>query len=241
MSSKSFSSQNPRIPHLLLGGGMGKEVRDVRSDVDTALEALESRDATLEYPELDWLDGAITAAGADIVLKERNLLQGQEFATLTLFTGTSELIFRALTPGAAGNDLTIEIQDTGSLTVTKTDDAVVITINLGTTTADEIATLVNTADEDTDGYLTCNGGGAGVAQAVTAATNMAGGTGSGFVCRVGGLVALPANTQTADGADAITDTQATMTSPAVGAASDVVQITVCSNNVYTQPLSGVLS
>lgn len=248
MSSKAFSGQHPQRPHILRGGGTGREIQDTRNDVDNALELLEARDVALEYPELDWIDGGfVAAAGGDIVLEGRFLLQGQEFAALTLFLTTSELIFTALKPGAEGNDFTIEIQDTGSLTVTKTGSAIVITIDLGTTTADAIATAVNANGADTDGYLRCNGGGVGVAQAVTAATNLAGGVGDGWECMVSGVECLPANTTGANGAAAIAEGECTVTVPDLTAesparaAGDTAAVSVMTDNIHTQALSGPLA
>lgn len=248
MSSKAFSGQHPQRPHILRGGGTGREIKDTRNDVDNALELFEARDAALEYPELDWIDGGfIAAAGGDIVLKGRFLQQGQEFAELTLFTGTSELVFTALKPGEGGNDLTIEIQDTGSLTVTKTGNATVITIDLGTTTADAIATAVNADAADTDGYIRCASGGVGVSQAVTAATNLAGGVGDGWECLVSGVECLPANTTGTAGAAAISETEATVTVPDLTAETparavgDTAAVSVQTDNIRTQQLSGLLT
>lgn len=251
MSSKAFSGQHPLRPHILRGGGTGKEIKDTRNDVDNALELLEARDATLEYPELDWIDGGfVAAAGGDIVLEGRYLLQGQTFAELTLFTGTSELVFTAMKPGAGGNDFTIAIEDggtAGSEVVTKTGNAFVITAEIGTSTADQIATAVNADGADTDGYLRCNGGGSGVAQAVTAATALAGGVGDGWECLVSGVEALPANTTGANGAAAITETECTVTVPDLTAGSparaigDTAAVSVMTDNIRTQALSGLLT
>lgn len=247
MGSKALSGMNPRRPHLLQGGGMGAEVRDLRTDIDSALQNVEERDSTLNYPELDWVDGAVTAAAGDVVLKGRNFLQGQTFATLTKFTGTSELIFTALKPGEDGNDLTIALVHSLGLpavTVGKVGNAITITADIGVHTADDIATAVNANAAATDGYLTCNGGGVGVAQTAFAATPLAGGTGGGdFQVYVGGILCLPANTPGANGGAAITDTQATMTHGTItgAAAADMAQITLRSDNVLAQPISAVLT
>jgi hypothetical protein len=248
-NSKSFGTKSPRKAHLVKpAGGVGGEVYDLRKDLREAFRTHESRDAADEFPELDWVDGGFAAAaGGDLVLKGRFLLQGQSFAELTLFTGTSELIFTALKPGQDGNDYTIEIQDTGSLTVTLTGNALVVTIDLGTTTADAIATAINANGADTDGIIRCNGGGVGVAQAVTAATNLVGGTGEGWECRISGTECLPANTTGANGAAAIAEGVCTVTVPdltALGdarAAGDPASLHILTDAVRTQALSGLLA
>lgn len=248
MGSLVFGGEAPKNPALAAQakGGQSGELGDIRADVESAMQRLEARD--YGQPEIDWIDGgAAAAAGGDIIIKGRNLLQGRDAASLTLFTGTSELVFTALKPGKAGNDYTVEIQNTGSLTVTLTGTALVITINLGTTDADAIATAVNADGADTDGIITCNGGGAGVAQAVTAATALTGGTGDGFECLISGVECLPANTTGANGGETITDTQLTVTVPdltALGdarAAGDIVQLTVKTDDVLAQPLTMALA
>jgi len=251
MTSKTFGTETARRPHLVRDGkgGVGGEVGDLRSDVESAIAKMELRTG---FPELDWLDGGhAAAAGGDIVLKGRNLLAGQTFASLTLGTGTSELVFTALKPGEAGNDLTIEIEGgetAGSETVTKTGNAIVIGVEAGVSTADQIATAVNADAADTDGVLTCNGGGAGTdTAAVTAATALTGGAGDGFVCRVSGVECPPANTTGANGGAAIDDDSATVTVPDLTAevdaraVGDVAAIEIVSNGLHTKALTTVLA
>jgi len=227
--SLSFGPEQARRPHL---AKVTTDLGDLRGDVERMAKRLEGRGAL--WPELDYIDGAgPAAAGGDMVLIGRKLIQDQTFASLELFAGTSKLTFTALKPGAPGNDLTIEIQNTGALTVTKTANAIVITINLGVSTADAIATAVNANGADTDGVLRCASGGVGVAQAVTAATPLAGGAGEGWECTVGGFEALPANTPGTAGAAALTATSCTVTVPALApiVATDKARVSVLSNGV----------
>jgi len=255
MSSLAFSGQHPQRPHLLRGGGTGREIKDTRNDVDNALELLEARDATLEYPELDWIDGGfIAAAGGDIILKGRFLLQGQEFASLTLWAGTSEVVITAMKPGEGGNDFTIEVVGggtAGSETVIKTGNAFVITIEVGVSTANQIATAIN-ADlnagvRDGDGYIMAVSGGAGAVNAVAAATNLAGGVGDGWECLVSGVECLPANTTGDTGVAAIAEGVCTVTVPDLTAETDAravgdtAAISIKTGNVRTQSLSGLLA
>jgi len=245
MASKTFGPESARRPHLVQDGkgGVAGEVGDLRADVERAITKLEARTGLLE---IQWVDGGLVAVGGDHVVKGVGLLQAGVAAALTLFAGTSELVFEALTPGEGGNAFTVEIQDTGAISVTKTGDAFVITINLGVSTADAIATAVNADAAQSDGYLTCNGGGVGVAQAVTAATAMTGGVGDDWACEVAGEACLPANTTGANGGAAVTDTVATVTVPdltGVGdplAAGDVAVLAVLANGVR-DAVSGVLA
>lgn len=237
MGSKAFSGQHPRRPHILLGGGTGKEIRDTRSDVDTALEILEGRDTALDYPELDYIDGTgPAAAGGDMVLVGRNLLAGQTFDELTLWATTSAVVITALAPGDSG--FTIEITDgatAGSEVVTKSGNAFTIQIQAGVSTADQIATAINADGADSDGYLRAASGGADTSNAVAAAADMTGGVGAGWECLVGGFTALPANTTGTAGAAAITDTQATVTVPALSpiVATDLAKVYVTADNIRT--------
>jgi hypothetical protein len=248
--SKSFGGEAPRRPHLVQNGkgGVAGEVGDLRADVEDGFSALEGRSGT--FPELQWVDGGHpAAAGGDMVLKGANLIQGQEFATVTIGSGTDELVFTALKPGTAGNDFTVEIEDggtAGSEVVTKTGNAFLITAQVGTSTADQIATAVNADGADSDGYLTCNGGGAGT-PAVTAATSLAGGTGEGWTCWVSGVECLPANTTGANGGAALAETACTVTVPDLTAETDaravgdLVAITISADGVRTQSVTGVLA
>lgn len=248
--SKSFGGEAPRRPHLVQDGkgGVAGEVGDLRSDVESGFSVLEGRVGA--FPELQWVDGgAPAAAGGDAVLKGANLIQGQDFASLTLGIGTAELVFTALKPGTPGNSFTVELEDGGTAgaeVVTKTANAFVITIEAGVSTADQIATAVNANAADSDGYLTCNGGGSGT-PVVTAATALSGGTGEGWTCWVSGVECLPANTTGADGGAALTETACTVTVPDLTAetdaraAGDLAQITISTDGVRTQSLTAVLA
>lgn len=247
MASKAMESQRAAKPHLTEGkGGVAGEVADLRGDLDSALETLESR---VGYPELDWLDGAsITAAGGDIVLEGRSLLQGQTFDELTLWLTTSEVAITALKPGDSG--FTIEVTGggtAGSESVTKTGSAFVIDIEPTVSTANQIATAINADGADSDGYLRATSGGAGTTNAVAAAADMTGGAGDGFEVLVSGVEALPANTTGTTGAAAVDDGTVTCTVPDLTAetparaATDMVAVVIKSNGVKTGQLSAALA
>lgn len=239
--SKAFGSQRAAKAHLVRGGGgLSGEIADLRADVEEGFQNLEDRAG---FPELDYIDGTgPSAAGADLALVGRNLLQGQSFDELVLWAGTSMVTITCLTPGKS--PFTIEVTDgatAGSEVVTKTDDAFVIQIEVGVSTADQIATAINADGADSDGYLRAASGGAGTTNAVAAATAMAGGVGDfdGNVVRVGGNVCLPANTPGTAGAAAWTDTGVAVTVPALApiVATDWVQITLSSDGTRADALS----
>ena len=240
--SKSFGAQLPKKPHLMQqSGGIAAEVLDLRKDVELGFLAAEARTG---FPELDFVNGSgPAAAGGDMVLAGRNLLQGQTFDSLTLWETTSAVVITALTPGDSG--FTIQITDgatAGAEVVTKTGSAFVIQIEAGVSTANQIATAINANGADSDGYLRAASGGAGATNAVAAATAMTGGVGdfAGNAIYVAGLVALPANTAGTAGAAAWTDTSVTVTVPSLLAAGlsggDVYRASLQSNGVWSNSL-----
>lgn len=215
--SKAFGSSRAKKAHLVrAGGGLKGEVADLRADVEEGFQNLEERAG---FPEVYYVDGAgPSAAGADMVLKGANLLQGQTFDELALWAGTSMVTITCLKPG--DSPFTIEITDgatAGSEVVTKTDNAFVIQIQAGVSTADQIATAINADGADSDGYLRAASGGAGTTNAVAAAASMAGGAGEFAENKitVGGVECLPANTPGTAGAAAWTDDTITVTVPAL--------------------------
>jgi len=196
-------------------------------------------------PELVHFDtAALLAAGGDVTLKGTNLLQGQTFDTLRITEAAVELDLFALKPGKSG--ITVEvIAGAGALGVTydPVTKALVITLAAGGSTCAAVATAINADGAQTDGHVRANLVGAGNFTAAVAATPMTGGLGDYSLNRVliGGLEALPAN----EPGDASTakwaDDTIIVTSPAVGAAGEVVAIAAQSNGVRSQQLSCVLT
>lgn len=239
--SKAFGSQRAAKDHLIRGGGgLAGEIGDLRKDVEEGFQNLEERAG---FPELDYVDGAgPAAAGGDMVLVGRNLLQDQTFDTLVLWAGTSMVTITCLKPGKS--PFTIEVTDgatAGAEVVTKTGDAFEVQIEVGVSTADQIATAINANAADSDGYLRAASGGAGTTNAVAAAAAMAGGVGdfAGNKVMVAGFECLPANTPGTAGAAAWTDTGITVTVPALApvVATDKAQITVSSDGTRADAMS----
>ena len=255
MATKSlaFGSEKPQRAGLSVDGkgGFAGELGDLRKDLQNAFKKLEARTS---YPEIQWLDGgAPSVGGGDLVIKGANLLQGQSFATLTLWEGTSSVVITALKPGAPGNDFTIAVAGggtAGSETVVKTGNAFVVTIEVGVSTANQIATAINddlnAGVRDADGYLMAVSGGAGTTNAVAAAANLAGGVGEGWACYVSGVEALPANTTGATGAAAVAEAECTVTVPDLSAetdaraAADIAAVVVTTDGVSTRSVDVAL-
>lgn len=210
MASKTFGDKVAIDAADLARRSFGEETNDCRSDVDEAIEVLEKK--TL-LAKLDWLNGAsITAIGGDIELQGRDLLAGQTFDELTIGAGASELVITALKPGDSG--ISVIVADSGGgQSVTLAAGVLTILADDGTTTANEIATLININAGDADGILRCASGGGGTVHPPAASAPLIGGVGAGFVCRVSGIECLPINTPGTAGAAAITDTQAEVTVP----------------------------
>lgn len=235
--SKSMGDQGPRIAHLVHKGkgGLAGEIADLRSDTDKAMELLEARDASLDFPELDYIDGAgPAAAGGDMVLVGRKLLNGQTFASLTL--GVSlDIIMRE--PGEAGNEVLVEVIDSGGvggLAVSWAAGKLTIDLDGATPDEDTIATAVN--DAGVGAPVRANSGG-GAAFGTVAAANLAGGTGLGWSCTVGGFDApLKFDTGAATSSANLTETQATVTVPALApiVATDKAHVYATVNGVRAE-------
>lgn len=216
--SKAFGSKGPRAAHLVKpGGGLKAEVWDFRNDVEESFSSLEGRTVADAYPELDHIDGAgPAAAGADMVLVGRFLVNGQAFASLTIGAGTSELVITAHKPGKDGNDFTVEVTASGGgETAVLTGSALVLDVNDGASTANAIATLINAAVATCDGYLRAVSGGVGTVHPPAAEASLAGGEGEGWECVVGGVECLPANNGTTSSVASVAELTATVTVPAL--------------------------
>jgi hypothetical protein len=238
--SKAFGSQRAYKQHLTLGkGGVAGEVADLRGDVEEGFQNMEAREG---FPEVYYIDGAgPSAAGADMILKGVNLLQGQTFDELVLWAGTSMVTITCLKPG--NSPFTIQVTDgatAGAEVVTKTGDAFVVQIQVGVSTADQIATAINADGADSDGHLRAASGGSGTTNAIAAATAMSGGEGDfdGNKVTVGGVECLPANTPGTAGAAAWSDDTITVTVPALApiVATDQAALKVMSDGTSADTL-----
>jgi len=197
-------------------------------------------------PILDMLNvaggAAVAAAGGDIILVGRNLLQGQTFDSLHLTEALGgDLTVTCLKPGDSG--FTIEmIKGAGAASVAFVGGKLTIDIGAAGSSDDAIATLINANAAATDGIFRAVSAAAGNFTVAQAEAPMTGGAGNyaGNKVYVGGLEALPANQPGTSATAKWSATGITCTTQAVGAATDVVNIQVESNALLSAPLSAVL-
>jgi len=245
--SKAFGSQRAKKAHLLRGsGGLQAEISDLRSDVEEGFQNFEERAG---FPELDYhdlSDGAVAAAGGDITLVGRNLLQDQTFDSVNVVEGAADLLIEALKPGDSEIRVIFET-GAGALAVDLTDGLLTITLPVaGTDTVANIATAINADAANCNGILRANEDGAGsLTQAGVGAAEipLTGGVGSyaDNKVMVGGKEALPQNETGATSTAKWTDTSVKVTTQAVGAAGDHAQITIASDGTRTDALTAVLT
>jgi len=183
MASRSFGSQSPQIPHLV----SGKEVGDLRNDIEAAFTALE---ALTSFPKISRVTGGASVSLAAVpvakALTGESFLQGQVKATLTKGTGTASLAFTANRPGTPGNSITVAIVQGGAgASVAAVGNAITITLALAGSTANAIKALLD-ADAGCHGLVQTVSGGAGTVL-VSAAAPLTGGVGAGLEVFANGL------------------------------------------------------
>lgn len=226
MGSRAFSEEVPNIPHLV----QGKEVGDLRNDVEAAFYRYEKRTG---YPTISRVVGGTSVSLAALPvaasLVGTNLLQGQEKASLTLGLTTSELIFTANRPGTPGNSISVELKTGAGEAISVVGPVIEVTLNTGVSTADSVKTLVD-GDADAANLVQVASGGAGVA-AVAAAQLLAGGVGEGLVVTVNGIAQEIAGAATDT---AIPVSIATLTGAANG---DAAVLQVESDGVTSDPIT----
>lgn len=200
----------------------------------------------VSLPELDRLDvvggAAVAAAGGDIELVGRNLLQGMTFDTISRTESAGgTLNIYALTPGDSG--ITVEITvGAGGLVLTYVGKKLTIELAAGGSSDDAVATAINADASPCNGYLRAVSGTTGNFTLAQADAPLTGGVGDWTNTQVfaGGLAALPANELGINAVAKWSDTGIVCTTQAVGAATDVVSLAVRSNGVNTGSLSAVL-
>lgn len=243
MPSNSFSGESALNPTRLPSRSFGGETADLRDDVESGFMAMEAQTG---FPMLDWLDlgaaGGITADGSvDIVARGRSLLNGSDYATVTI----AGLTLDAVIPGTTANGYSVVIVDSagGGLTLDFTDG--LLTIDQGGSGSDEdtIATAINNAGSPAYGLIRANSAGGG-AMAVASEVPMTGGVGDDFSADCNGIaVPLLHPTGGATAAAAASDTTVTLNPPALtsggAAAGDACNFRMLCNGVMVA-LSSVL-
>lgn len=196
-------------------------------------------------PKLDMLDvvggAAVAAAGGDIELVGRNLVRTQLFDEIQLIEGGADLTIYALKPGDSG--ITIEMTvGAGALSISLVANKLTIELAAGGSSDDAIATAINANGASCEGILRAVSISGGNFTQAQAEADMSGGIGnySGNKVMVGGLEALPQNEPGTAATAKWTDTGLFVTTQAVGAATDVVNIEVEVDGLLVPPLSAVL-
>lgn len=238
--SRAFGSQRAKKAHLMQQtGGLAAEIVDLRNDVEEGFQNLEER---LGFPELDFIDGgAPAAAGGDAVLVGRNLLQGQTFDTLVLTQSAIQMQLWAVKPGDSG--ITVAVVVGGALAIDYNPTTKVLTITLAPagSTANAVATAINANAAETDGYIRASVLGAGTFTLAQASRPMAGGVGDydGNIVMCAGKECLPANNGTTTSVAVWSDTQITVTVPALTpvVAADIAQLTLSTDGTRAQAIS----
>lgn len=231
--SVSFGSEQPDRPHTVQ-----REVGDLRSDVERAVLALESRDT---LPQLYVASGSIDVSedGTDsLVLYGANLLAGRAKASGTI----AGITLTALRPGTPGNDISLAIAvGAGALAVAVVGNAITVTLAAAGSTVADIVTAINghaTASTLVDAAV----GTAGLLTTATAATKLSGGTGEGFVVTAlsvaGGALVSTALTIS----ETVTNAKVVITNDQLGdlVEGDRVSIVIDSHTVRTQALEFIV-
>ena len=248
LRSVSFGHEQAERPH-----SVGREVNDLREDVEVAFSRLEAGTDIPLITSYDATQGFSNDGNSTLVALEGiNFLAGRDQASLTL----NSLTFSAVRPGTDGNNITITVvkgeADDDLLASIDGND---ITLRLGCDNAgdlaaakntnDKILTEINTTRVATIGTLitasVAAGQGGASDLAVTAKSSLSGGSGNGFILRMYG------NTANADvkyedlEISTLTDTSITILASGnakahISAANVVVTVVVISNNAVSNPI-----
>jgi len=222
---------------------MGKEIRDLRADVE---EGFQNNEAKAGFPALDWLDvttGALLAAGGDIKILGRNLLQSQTFDTLTLGLTTAGVVVTCLKPGDSGFSMKI-VQGAGALSAAFASGLLTVTLAAAGSTATQVVAAINALPACIGVIFAAVLSGGGGTVLVAAETALAGGAGfyAGNKILVSGVEALPKHAASSWSNTAIIVTVPALTGETPArAAGDIVNVVVESDGIFSEALSGVLA
>lgn len=169
--SVSFGSEQAERPHTLQ-----RELRDLRSDVESAFSALEQGTS---FPLITTYDLAVASATNDTDGAKgffgANLLAGRSLATLTI----GDLTFSGL-KGATSNNVTVTVAaPDGALAVSVVGNDITISPAAAGSTYTDIAAAIN-ASSDAKALITVTDDESGnSASAAVAKQSLSGGTGNG--------------------------------------------------------------
>lgn len=226
MASKTFGTEIQNLPRVA-----GREVMDLRSDIESAVVKLEGK---VDFPSLGKVTGgASVSIGAVPVAKAiagLSLLQGCARATKAFGVGTAAITLTANRPGTPGNAVQYEaVQGAGAIAVALVGSKITVTLAAAGSTANDVKSALD-ADTAIAALVQVVSGGAGTVL-VTPLASLEGGTGSGLEVTINGLA------QTVVGA--VTDIAIPMkVSNLTGsAAGDAVALQVKSNGVMTNAIT----
>jgi hypothetical protein len=194
MGSRSFSGQSPQVAHIVGGHGIGREVGDLRNDVEAAFTAIEVEvDAITGGPFTRFTALAATTGALPANTRTGNILEADANGALgtidgvTLVAGVSRLLVK--NEGASHLKHGLYLVDSLGSAGTKwhmtrvpelDSDAemlpgVLIMVTSGTANADTLWTLT------TDGPISINATALTFAKASLSAATLASTAGAGFV------------------------------------------------------------
>ena len=193
--SINFGSQQGERPHSL-----GRELRDLRNDIEEAFVALEGNDNLPVITGVNHNRNKFTVEGNNnklhitaLTLHGTNLLAGRSGASTKVYaTGSTAnyLTVSSIRPGIAGNSLAVEVVSAGAdngLSAAIVDGKITVSLACAggaiKDAADNSLSNIKSAIEgeiDDDFIVTKTGDDTDIISAVIASANLAGGTGEGL-------------------------------------------------------------
>jgi hypothetical protein len=196
--SINFGSQQGERPHSL-----GRELRDLRNDIEEAFVAFEGNDnlpviTGVNHVRTNFNNAGNAQNGAklrinNLTLHGTNLLAGRSAASIKVYaTGSTAnyLTVSSIRPGIAGNSLAVEVVSAGAdndLSVDITDGKITVSLACAggviKDAADNNLTAIKAAIDgeiDDDFIVAITGDNTDIISAVIASANLAGGTGEGL-------------------------------------------------------------
>jgi len=245
--SINFGSQQGERPHSL-----GRELRDLRNDIEEAFVAFEGNDNLPVITGVNHVRTKFTVAGNNnilhidaLTLHGTNLLAGRSAASIKVYaTGSTAnyLTVSSIRPGIAGNSLAVEVVSAGAdnpLSVAIADGKITVSLacaggNILDAAANSLANIKSAIDGqiDDDFIVAETGDNTDIISAVIASANLAGGTGEGLevVCSQNGTAVNLKLTSASNSSIVLVNAQDL---GAVGAVGDAIGVSVSSHTAQS--------
>ncbi len=187
-----------------------------------------------DNPSIDLVTGAVLAAGATgILVTGNNLLAGQELAELVINgdAATGTVTVTSLVVGYAGNDIDVEVIDTGSAGLAVSSAVVagrtVITVNLGASATEDCSTVAAAITAAMVGTVKAVAGGTttDLIATVRALAPLTGGVGTGLSVTLAGAACTITDIDLSGAPIEVI----TIDTPAIGTVADVAKLKVLSD------------